>query len=128
MSHPPIPERYLKARRKALERFYCGQMTVYADIEHTDPITHHTSFRPEPVLIDIPCRLSKQTAGATRDENGPVAEETINVILAPEYKIPPGSVIEIKQHLKSGRYQQSGVPRIYADHQQIDLVVYEEHA
>ena len=87
MSHPPIPERYLKARRKALERFYCGQMTVYADIEHTDPITHQTSFRPEPVLIDIPCRLSKQIAGATRDEIGPVAEETINVILAPEYKI-----------------------------------------
>ena len=123
-----IPDRYLKARRKALERLYCGRLTCYTQEAVTDPKTFITTFNEVKSLEDIPCRLSSQTITAVNDEGVAVANKVIRVHLAPEPVIPAGSILEITQHGVTGKYKCSSRPAQHVDHQSIELIIYEEHA
>ena len=117
----PVPEKYLKAKRAAIESLYCGTLTATVKQEQTDKKTHITTFEEVTVLKDIPCRLSQQTIKSTTNDGPAVKAKTIRVFLAPEIEIPAGSKLIISQHGKTGVYKQSGEPYFKSDSQTIEL-------
>lgn len=121
---PPIPEKCLRAKRKALESLYCGKLTIIEKIPVTNEETHITEFKDFPVVEDRPCRIVSQNSSNTDTNEAGAAEsqKTIDVQLEPEMKVNPGSQIFITQHGVKRRYELSGDPETHSDHQVITLI------
>lgn len=121
---PPVAVKYLKAKRKAIEKLYCGKLTIIEKIPVTDEKTHITEFKDFPVVEDVPCRLFYQSSNNTNTNEAGAAEatKTINLILKPELKVNAGSSIFITQHGVTLQYERSGEPRTYSDHQVVPLI------
>lgn len=125
--NPPIPERYLKARRKAVESLYCGVMTVYEHVPEENPATGITDNEPlVKTLEGVPCRLCLQSTSPATENEPARADRGMRVMLAPEVDLPAGAVIEIEQHGKTARYTRAGRSKDYYDHQTVPLVLERE--
>ncbi len=112
-----------------LALLWSGRCTIWGYDDVTDPVTHQTK-QDEVILVeDEPCRISFASEAVTNPTTG-VAEMTQFTVLfvRPDLDIEPGSIIEITQNGRTTKYQRSGKPAVYTNHQEIKLTLYEEYA
>lgn len=103
-----------------------GKCTIYEYRDIVDPITHLTTQKEVPVLVDEPCRLSYNFEQATNIRSGAaVVSQSITLFIRPDLVINAGSVIEITQNGVTEKYKGSGQPAVYTNHQEIILQLYE---
>lgn len=106
-----------------------GRATIWEYENVTDPDTHQTTQRQVVVVEDEPCRISF-TSEAITDPTTGVAEMTqfTMLFIRPDLTIEAGSVIEVTQNGRTTKYQRSGKPAVYTNHQEIKLTLYEDYA
>lgn len=118
-----------QVHRQAIETMYDGSMTVTEYQQVTDPVTKLTSHREVTVLEAQPCRVSFDSVQQADKERGAEAvSQVIRLFTAPELAIKPGSKIVVVQNGVTTAYQCSGVPAVYASHQEIILTLFERWA
>lgn len=115
--------------RKAQAATYDGTCTVTEYQRVKDPRTKITSEKEVVVLKDEPCRLSYSSVSAV-DQGETVARtaQVTKLFLSPDARINAGSVIEVTQSGVTQKYECSGVPAVYATHQEIVLKLSERYA
>jgi hypothetical protein len=112
-----------------LSILWTGKATIYEYQPTTDPETHQTTSELVPVLADEPCRLSYNQEQATNIQNGAaVVSQSIKLFIRKDLVIKPGSVIEVTQNDVTEKYNGSGKPAVYSNHQEIVLQLYEDNA
>ena len=112
-----------------LRPLWVGLCTIYEYQDVTDPETHQTVLKPVPVLEDEPCRLSYNWEQATNIRSGAaVVSQSITLFIRPDLEIKPGSLIEITQHGRTEKFERSGHPAVYTNHQEIKLQLHEDMA
>ncbi len=124
----PVPDRYIRAARKAFDSLNTGVMTVYQEIPTEDPDTGVTDFKLTPTLEDIPCRLSYQSKEAATKNEPAQANKSVRVVTSLDYIIPAGSILEVTFNGCTQKYKQAGVAHRNDFRQSIPLEIYEEHA
>lgn len=108
---------------------WTGRCTIYEYRDVTNEFTHQTTQVEVPVLVDEPCRLSYRYEQSTNIRSGAaVVSQSIKLFIRPDLRINPGSVIEVTQNGVTCKYQGSGQPAMYSNHQEIILHLYEENA
>lgn len=110
--------------RKSKESMYIGLCNVieYKKIKKENK---STGFKEVTVLENIPCKLSfKNISSAVETDKGSMISQSINLILAPEVKINPGSKIIVTQNGIITEYKNSGVSAVYTTHQEIMLELF----
>lgn len=118
-----------KAARKALEATYDGTCTVieYRDVE--DKKTGLSDQEEVAVLEGQPCKLSFEALRAAgQTETAASVAQGTKLFLSPEITILPGSKIIVTQNGATGAYSASGIPAVYATHQEIMLELFERWA
>lgn len=124
----PIPDKYIRAARKAFDSLNTGKMTVYQHIPTEDVKTGITKFELVPTLVDIPCRLSYQDKQSTTKNEPAQALKEVRVVTSLDYTIPDGSIFEVSFNGHTQKFKQSGKPHRNDFRQSIPLETYEEHA
>ena len=121
-------EKARQAARKAIEKYhYDGTCTVTEHQKVTDESTKITSFQDVVVLDNQPCHLVfKTVTSAAQSESAAAVEQTTELIISPDVTIRPGSKITVTQEGVTTDYTYSGVPAVYATHQQIILELFGE--
>lgn len=118
-----------QAARRAIESTYEGIMTVTEHRKATDKKTHITGYEDVTVLKDQPCRLSyTKVTTATPGSVGTGITQVIKLFAAPDITIKPGSKMTVAQCGVTADYTYSGVPAVYATHQEIILEFFERWA
>lgn len=122
-------EAAIRAARKALEAAYDGRCTVIEYREVEDEKTGLSQHEEVTVLEKQPCRLSfRSSRAADQTETAAAVSQEAKLFLAPETAIPAGSKIIVTQNGVTGGYHASGIPAIYATHQEIVLEAAERWA
>ena len=118
-----------KAARKAIERGYTGVATITEYQEVEDPRTHFTDYQEVVVLENQPCKLSFETVTtAIQTETAATVSQAVKLFISPDVTINPGSKITVTQNGVTTEYASSGVPAVYATHQEIILGLFESWA
>lgn len=117
------------AARKAIESTYKGLATISEYKSVTDPVTKLTDKKEVVVLENQPCKLSFETMPPT-ESSGAVATITqgVKLFLSPDVMIAAGSKITVTQNGVATAYKNSGVPAVYATHQEIMLTLFQRWA
>lgn len=124
-----VVNKALEAVKKAQESMYTGTMTVYEHKKVVDEKSHLTSFKDVAVLKDKPCKLSFESKQAAADATASKAiSQTIKLFTSPDIRINTGSRITVTQNGVTTDYTNSGVPAVYATHQEIILELFERWA
>lgn len=116
------------AVRKAIELTYTGTCTIteYRKMQRENKTT---GFEEEIVLENQPCKLSfERITSANPGQVAAAITQTAKVLIAPEITIKPGSKLTIIQNGVTTEYKNSGEPAIYATHQEVILVLFEDWA
>lgn len=115
--------------RKALEQTYDGLCNIYEYQKQKDEKTKLTKSGEIKTSEDVPCRLSFTNVAAAQNRDGiSTISQTIKLFLAPEIKIKAGSKLVVTQNGVTTAYKQSGVPAVYASHQEILLELFDTYA
>lgn len=106
-----------------------GRCTVFEYEEKINPDTYQSTIEPVILVEDEPCRISFASETTTNLVTG-VAEvsQFIVLFIRPTLEINPGSIIEVTQKGRTTKYQRSGKPAVYTNHQEIRLTLYEDNA
>lgn len=116
-----VLERARAAHRKAVESLYDGNCTIteYREYQKPNMAAGHHEVQ---VLTGQPCRLSFGTAPeAEQTDTGAALQQTAKLFISPEVEIKPGSKITVVQNGVTEDYCRSGLPAVYATHQEITL-------
>lgn len=106
---------------------------IYTYTKVTDPDTHETRMEETELPGGpYPCRIDIDTAPATSDSTGPdEITQGIMLLIGSEVQVPAGARIIITPPEWDGRkpavYKNAGVAAVYPAHQEISLVLEEEH-
>lgn len=111
-----------KAARKAIESTYEGVCSIVEYKAVTDGETKITRHKEITVLEKQPCKLSfeKLNAVVQTDTAAAISQGT-KLFISPEITINSGSKIVVVQNGVTGEYSASGIPAVYASHQEIML-------
>lgn len=111
-----------KAARKAIESTYEGVCSIVEYKAVTDSETKITRHKEITVLEKQPCKLSfeKLNAVVQTDTAAAISQGT-KLFISPEITINSGSKIVVVQNGVTGEYSASGIPAVYASHQEIML-------
>lgn len=104
---------------------YEGTCTIIGYQEYVKP--NKSTGHNEVIIQDnLPCRLSFSSSPNTNPQENNAAEiaQTIKIFLSPEIIVNPGSKLTITQNGVTTEYKNSGVPAIYATHQEIILELF----
>lgn len=123
----PIPDKYLRAARKWIDKLNTGRMTIF-NYEPVKEDSGFTDFEFKPVLTDIPCRLSYQDKQTATNNEPAEALKNVRVITSLDVDIPAGSVLEITFDGETHKYKQAGRTHINDFRKSTPLEIYEEHA
>lgn len=117
-----------QAAKKIIENnHYDGICTVTEHKKATDKKTKITEFHDVVVLENQPCHLAfKKITIAAQSESAAKTEQTTELFISPDITIRPGSKITVTQGGVTADYTCSGVPAVYATHQQIMLELFRE--
>lgn len=117
------------AARKAIEATYFGTLTVTEMKKEKDAKSKLTKTGPVVVLENQPCKLSFETlkAAAQTDAAAAVTQVT-KLFVSPDVTIRAGSKITVTQDGVTTDYTSSGIPAVYATHQEIMLELFERWA
>lgn len=115
--------------RNIIESMYKGLLAVKVQEESIIADTGETVFKERTLLEDIPCRASfSSITGGTDGEMKVSVTQGVTLFTAPEYDIPKGSKITVKQNGRSVDYTRSGEAAVYPSHQEIPVELFEEYA
>lgn len=118
-----------KAARKAQEQLYDGVCTVTEYRKVKDEKTKLSGMEDVVVLEGQPCRISfSKVSQAIQSESAENTTQSIKLFISPDVIIQPGSKITATQNGVTTVYKSSGVPAVYATHQEIMLELYQERA
>ena len=111
------------AARKAQEKLYDGICTITEYKKVKDEKTKLCSMKEVVALEYQPCRISfSKISQVVQNEAG------IKLFLSSDVTIQPGSKITVTQNGVTTDYISSGVPAVYATHQEIMLELFERWA
>ncbi len=118
--------------RKAIESLYRDTCTVVIR-ESYIKANQVTAFRERNLIENQPCKISFSKAISTypvtsNDGIASTVTQDIKLFISPEIDIPPGSKIIVTHFGKSIAYQGSGVPAVFANHQEIRLELFSKWA
>ncbi len=117
------------AARKAIEDTYEGSATVVEHKKARDKETKLTDYEDVMVLENQPCKLSFANITAVdSDKSAASTRQTVKLFISPDVTIKPGSKIIVTQSGVTTEYTHSGVPAVYATHQEIVLDLWERWA
>ena len=117
-----------KAARKAQEQLYDGICTVTEYRKAKDEKTKLSGMSDVVVLEEQPCRISfSKVSQAIQSESTENITQSIKLFISPDVIIQPGSKITATQNGVTTVYRSSGVPAVYATHQEIMLELFKEH-
>lgn len=125
----PVPNRYLRAKRRAIRSLWCDRISITEHGPETSKTTHLTTFKDVMVLEDAPCRIISQTVdSATTDE--PARDyKTITVMLDETVDVKPGSIIKIvNSNGEEFIGHRTGEPVMKSDSQTITVEIKEDYA
>lgn len=119
-------EKARQAARRAIEQYhYDGVCTVTEHKKVKDDKTKLTGFEDAVVLEDQPCHLVFKTiTSAAQSESAAAIKQTTKLLLSPDVVIRAGSKITVTQEGVTADYTCSGVPAVYATHQEIILELF----
>lgn len=118
-----------KAARKAQEQLYDGICTVTEYRKVKDEKTKLSGMSDVVVLEGQPCRISfSKVSPVVQSESAANAVQTIKLFISPDVTINPGAKITVTQNGVTTVFQSSGVPAVYATHQEIMLELFERWA
>ena len=110
--------------RNIMGNTYDGRCTVteYGEYVDTNHITHCDEVEK---YSDIPCRLIYANKAKSKFEGKALSlEQEIVLNIDPIYEISPNAKITVTQNGITNEYQMSGVPSVYASHQEIKLEIF----
>ena len=109
--------------RKAIASTYSDSCSITGK-QKTIDAHGATRFTDTVLYQDEPCRLSfSSNEAGSQSVTTAETPQTITLFLDPEVNVPPGSMISVcRGHLRYGDFEQSGMPAVYATHQEIRLV------
>ena len=116
------------AAKQALATLYDDVCTVYIFTPTENPDTGITESVETVIHEQVPCRLSFGTDTAVSDGEAPTVDRDATLFLVPDVDIPAGCKIRVTRNGVATDYARSGVPAVYATHQEIKLVLYEDYA
>lgn len=111
--------------RAAIESLYRDTCTVYGMVSYKKP-NKATAYREGTLYTNQACKLSHSQALSAQPvaDNDGVASaihQVVKLFIAPELDIPAGSKIMVNHLGRTLYFKSSGVPAIYANHQEIQL-------
>lgn len=111
--------------RKVLEKLYDGAMDVI-EYQKVTKENKTTGFEEVKVLEAQPCRLSFSSFPAANETDvSAKITQSVKVFLAPEIEVKPGSKLTVTQNGITTAYKSSGVPAVYASHQEVQLELFD---
>nr|DAR13815.1 MAG TPA: head closure knob [Caudoviricetes sp.] len=120
-------ERARKGAQSAQSMLYDGRADIIEYRKQKDPESGITSYKEEAVERGLPCRLSfSEISSVSQTDSAADTAQVIKLFLAPDAAIKPGSKIIVTQNGKTVAYQCSGVPAVYATHQEIILTLFQK--
>lgn len=110
----------MQIARQQIESTYTDTCTV---IEHQKTkVNGVTKFADVPTLEDQPCRLSFKTiTQGKQSETVSNIDQVTKLFISPDITIKEGSKIVIERDGNTLEFKSSGIPAIYATHQEIVL-------
>lgn len=119
-------EKARQAARKAIEQYhYDGVCTVTEHKKTNNVASKLVTFEDVLVLSEQPCHLVfKMVESAVQSASAAKTEQTIKLLVSPDVVIRPGSKITVTQEGATTDYACSGVPAVYATHQEIVLELF----
>lgn len=122
-------EKARELAKKAMESLYDGVCTITEYQDAKDPATKRVTQGENITLSDQPCHVSvKSIPAAKQTDAGASINQVVKLFIAPDLKIEPGSKITVVQQGRTSEYQSSGIPAVYATHQEIELESLKEWA
>lgn len=114
--------------RSAIESLYRDSADLYTIEKTVNPDTKRTESVYKIFKSDIPCKLSIKTAYVTSDSDTvSTSQQSIILFLSADIIVPSGSKFLIRHFGRELKFQQSGEPAVYPNHQEITLL-YDEWA
>lgn len=118
--------------RAVIESLYRDTCTVIVR-EKVTRANQSTGFQEKVKLENQPCKISfskailaQPTAG--NDGIASAITQEIKLFISPDLAIPPGSKIIVTHFGKETAYKGSGVPAVFANHQEIRLELFDQWA
>lgn len=109
-----------------LAKLWIGKCTVWELGSGTDPKTGISWFEPVQTIENEPCRLSYSTPSpAVRSDSVTTADLNVTLFIRPDLIIPAGSKIRVEQRGRTVDYYASGQARVYSQHQEILLALWD---
>lgn len=111
---------------KALKKLWLDYCTVYVQIEQINTLTKRTEFIEIPIIENEHCKLSFNSLSSAEVENNVSSKnQSITLFISNKIKIPSGSKIVITRGVNTFTYTNSGEPKIFTNHQEIQLELFE---
>lgn len=110
---------------QAIKSLWQGVCTVTVRQNDTDENTGRTAQSEVDTCSNEPCRISFDSVQPVEQaDNATQKAQRITLIIDPAVDIPPGSKITVTQNGITAAYEQSGVPAVYSNHQEIPLEIF----
>ena len=107
--------------RKALEKLYDGQATIWAYADGEPDENGIVSAEPRQAG-PYPCRVSHKSITPAEQGDGLEAfSQSITLFLSPDIVIAAGSDIDVVQRGRTLQFTAAGVPAVYDSHQEVPL-------
>lgn len=121
-------EKARQSARKVIEKnHYDGLCTVTEHKKAVDGITKISGYQDLVTLENQPCHLIFKTVdSAEQSESAAAVKQTTKLLISPDITIKPGSKITVTQEGVTTDYTYSGIPAVYATHQEIVLELFRE--
>lgn len=118
----------MRVNDEMLAALYDGRCTVY--VSEPEPAdTGWASVRARRELYrDLPCHLAFERAAAASASGMSEVKAVCRLFLGAAYQIPPGSELVVAQQGHEYRLALTGLPCVYAVHQEITAALLEELA
>lgn len=107
--------------RTVIEQTYTSTCTVTERQKVKKP-NGSTGFEEIKVLEEQPClMIYKNVSSASIPEPAAAINQGTVLLIAPEVEIKPGSKITVSQNGVTADYARSGIPAVFATHQEVNL-------
>ena len=116
--------------KKALAPFYIDRCNVYESVVTDDTLT---SFEKKTVYENIPCRLSTKSYlfgenAGSENKNTLKISKKIKLFFPPQYKIKPGSRVEVFHMGEVAVLGKSGDMNLYPSHNEVMVEIIKNYA
>lgn len=110
--------------RKEFAKLFEDRCNVYEYVKEKQA-NGSTAHKEKLVQSDMPCRISfKSISQASENSQNAQQVQAIKLFIPPDIHIKAGSKLEISRNGVVTAYKNSGVPALYATHNEISLEIF----